>query len=85
MLRDVAAEYGNRFKTIETGLSGIFDQIQTGLKDYQKTTAGNLNQYLAKFSTTLSKAHEGLESTVSGLAEINEELPEQLNKLVAVK
>jgi ABC-type transporter Mla subunit MlaD len=83
--KDIANEYGNRFETIEIGLSSIFDQIQSGLKDYQKTTSENLNQYLAEFSTTLSKAHEGLESTVSGLTEINEELSEQIDKLVSVR
>ena len=83
--KDIASEYGNRFETIESGLSNIFNQIQIGLKDYQKTTAENLNQYLAEFSTTLSKAHEGLESAVSGLTEINEELTEQIDKLVAVR
>lgn len=83
--KDIAAEYSSRFETIESGLSSIFDQIQSGLKDYQKTTAENLNKYLAEFSTTLSKAHEGLESTVAGLTEINEELTEQIDKLVAIK
>ncbi|MCF8265561.1 MAG: hypothetical protein K9I71_10385 [Ignavibacteriales bacterium] len=83
--KDIAAEYGSRFETIESGLSSIFDQIQSGLKDYQKTTAENLNKYLTEFSTTLSKAHEGLESTVAGLTEINEELTEQIDKLVAIK
>lgn len=82
--RVIANEYGIRFETIKEGLSGIFDQIQTGLIDYKKTTADVLNQYLTSFSTTLTKAHEGLENTVSGLAEINEELSEQIDKLVTI-
>lgn len=81
--KDVAEEYGRRFETIEQGLTGIFGQIQAGLKDYQKTTADNLNQYLSEFSTTLTKAHEGLESTVNHVAEINEELTGQIEKLVS--
>lgn len=83
--KDIAEEYGSRFETIEQGLTSIFGQIQTGLKDYQKTTADNLNQYLSEFSTTLTKAHEGLESTVNHVAEINEELTEQIEKLVTVR
>lgn len=83
--KDIAEEYGNRFETIEQGLTSIFGQIQTGLKDYQKTTADNLNQYLSEFSTSLTKAHEGLESTVNHIAEINEELTGQIEKLVTVR
>lgn len=83
--KEVANEYGSRFETIEKGLTNIFDQIQTGLKDYQKTTAESLNQYLTEFSTTLSKAHEGLESAVANLSEVNEELTEQIDKLVNVR
>jgi len=80
--KDVAEIYGKRFETIESGLSGIFDQIQTGLKDYQKTTASNLNQYLTEFSTTLTAAHQGLENNVSGLNDITEELTDQIEKMV---
>lgn len=83
--RDIASEYGDSFVTIKEGLSGIFGQIQEGLKDYKKTTADVLNEYLTSFSTTLTKAHEGLENTVSGLTEINEELSEQLERFVSVR
>lgn len=83
--KDIAEEYGSRFESIEQGLTSIFGQIQTGLKEYQKTTADNLNQYLSEFSTTLTKAHEGLESTVNHIAEINEELTGQIEKLVTVR
>jgi predicted nucleic acid-binding Zn-ribbon protein len=83
--KDIAEEYGSRFESIEQGLTSIFGQIQTGLKDYQKTTADNLNQYLSEFSTTLTKAHEGLESTVNHVAEINEELTGQIEKLVTAR
>ena len=82
MTKEVAEIYGKRFETIETGLTGIFEQIQTGLKDYQKTTASNLNQYLTEFSTTLTAAHQGLENNVSGLNDITEELTEQIEKMV---
>jgi len=83
--RDVASEYVTKFETIEKGLGGIFGQIQSGLQEYQKTSAENLNQYLTQFSTTLTKAHEGLASTVTGLAEINDELTEQIDKLIKTR
>jgi hypothetical protein len=83
--KDISEIYSARFETIENGLSGIFDQIQTGLKDYQKTTGENLNQYLKQFSTILTAAHQGLENNVSGLNDITEELTEQIEKLTRRK
>lgn len=79
--KDVVELYSNSFGTIESGLSGIFDQIQIGLKEYQKTTASNLNQYLTEFSTTLTAAHQGLENNVAGLNDITDELTEQIEKM----
>lgn len=83
--KDISETYSARFVTIENGLSGIFDQIQAGLKDYQKTTGENLNQYLKQFSTVLTAAHQGLENNVSGLNDIVEELTEQIEKLTRRK
>ena len=83
--KDISEIYAARFETIGNGLSGIFDQIQTGLKDYQKTTGENLNQYLKQFSTILTAAHQGLENNVSGLNDITEELTEQIEKLTRRK
>jgi len=79
--KEVAETYSKRFVTIEKGLVGIFDQIQIGLKDYQETTADNLNKYLKEFTTTLTTAHQGLENNISGLNEITEELTEQIEKM----
>ena len=79
--QSVSETYATRFETIEKGLAGIFDQIQNGLKDYQKTTGENLNQYLKQFSTILTAAHQGLENNVSGLNDIAEELTDQIEKL----
>jgi len=78
--KDVSEAYANRFETIEGGLKGIFDQLQIGLKDYQTTTAENLNKYLKEFSSVLTSALEGVENNVTGLNEIAEELTEQVQK-----
>lgn len=82
---NIASEYGQRFELIEKGLASIFEQIQSGLKDYQTTTAENLNKYLIEFSTTLKTAHEGLENAVSGLTDVNDELTEQVDKLIKIR
>lgn len=83
--KDTAHDYSTKFGTIQNGLTGIFNQIQIGLKDYQDTTRNNLNEYLSGFSTSLSNAYQGLESAVSGLSEINEELVEQIDKLANIR
>jgi DNA repair exonuclease SbcCD ATPase subunit len=83
--KNISEIYSTRFETIENGLSGIFNQIQNGLKDYQKITGEYLNQYLQEFSTILTAAHQGLENNVSGLNDITEELTEQIEKLTRTR
>jgi len=78
--RNIASDYASKFEVIEKGLNAIFDQIQVGLKDYQTITAENLNKYLTEFTSVLTSATEGLSSSVNGLADISEELQEQLEK-----
>ncbi len=85
LAKDTANDYSAKFGIIEKGLTGIFDQIQTGLKDYQATTQEGLNKYLGGFTTSLSNANQGLESAISGLTEISEELTEQIDKLVTIR
>jgi len=79
--RTTAEIYAEKFETIEDGLISIFAQLQSGLKDYQTTTAENLNKYLKEFSSVLTSALEGVENNVTGLNEITEELTEQVEKL----
>lgn len=77
---EVSNQYVDKFNIIESGLKGIFNQVQLGLKDYQTTTAENLNRYLREFTTQLTSAQNGLESNISNLSEIAEELTEQVEK-----
>ena len=74
-------KYVQRFEVIDSGLKGIFNQIQIGLKDYQTITAENLNKYLREFTSQLTNAHKGLESNILSLSEITEELTEQIENL----
>ncbi len=85
LAKDTAIEYSEKFEVIQGGLTAIFDQIQTGLKDYQTTTQEGLNKYLGGFTTSLSNANQGLESAINGLSEISEELTEQIDKLVTIR
>lgn len=77
---EVSDSYIHKFNVIENGLKGIFGQVQTGLRDYQTTTAENLNRYLTEFATQLTSAHQGLESNISNLSEIADDLTEQIEK-----
>jgi hypothetical protein len=79
--KDVSEAYSTRFEIIEKGLTGIFDQIQTGLKDYQNTTGESLNKYLKDFSSTLTSSVEALESSVAGLSDFTDELTELVEKI----
>jgi hypothetical protein len=83
--KELTTLYSKRFESIQKGLTGIFDQIQIGLKDYQSTTASGLNQYLTEFSTVLTAAHQGLENNISGLSDITDELTDQVEKMAARK
>lgn len=83
--RKTVNEYSDKFGVIESGLTGVFGQIQTGLTEYQTTTREGLNDYLSGFTTSLTNANQGLESAVSGLSEINEELFDQIDKLVSIR
>lgn len=51
------------------------------LKEYETTTASNLNTYLSEFTTILKDAQEGLASNVGGLSDIVDELNEQIEKM----
>ena len=76
--RNIASDYANKFEVIDKGLKSIFDQIQVGLRDYQTITAEN--KYLTEFSSVLTSATDGLSNSVTGLADISDELQEQLEK-----
>lgn len=79
--RNTVEVYAEKFETIEDGLINIFAQLQSGLKDYQATTADSLNMYLKEFSSALTSALDGVQNNVSGLNEITEELTEQIGKI----
>lgn len=78
--QNVSESYINRFGIIENGLKNIFAEVQTGLQEYQKTTAYNLNHYLKEFSTQLTSAQDALSSNVGELSDLTNELTEQVER-----
>ena len=63
-----------QFRVINDGLKGIFTQIDSGLKSYQKEVRESINNYLDKFTHALSSANGELGENVRELRESNEQL-----------
>lgn len=79
--KDVSTNYAQNFTVIEKGLQGIFNQIQTGLDEYQKTIGSGIESYLGKYTEALNSTAESLAGASAEQREILDELSEQLSKL----
>ncbi len=78
--KEVSADYAQKFVIIETGLQGIFNQIQSGLEDYKGTVGESLESFLGKYTEALTKTAESLAGASAKQEDILEELTEQLSK-----
>ena len=67
-------DFVQKFETIDTGLQGIFKEIQTGLDNYSTTTRESINTYLGDFSDQLTRASAALAGSVEALTDVVEEL-----------
>lgn len=79
--KEVVLEYSSNFAVIESGLKGIFGNINTGLNDYQNTVKISLEEYLSKYSEALTTAAKSLESASSMQGNLLEELNENISRL----
>lgn len=79
--KKLVAEYADRFKIIENGLSGIFDSLKGGLDQYTRAVRQNLNDSLSEFSNNLSDAAQHLTGSVDCLKETMEDLEEILSSI----
>jgi len=78
---EVATDYANKFQVIQTGLNGIFSQIQDGLSEYQRNTRASLNEYLGQFSEQLAKAVQSLSGGIEELNGVFEEIADTKTRL----
>ena len=62
-------DFAQRFQTIHTGLTGIFEGVEEGLTSYSVTTRESINSYLKEFSGQLTEAAAALNSGVEALGE----------------
>jgi ABC-type transporter Mla subunit MlaD len=74
-------EFAEKFKVIESGLSGIFSRIQEGLEQYALKTRETLNNYLADFASHLAEAAQRLAGNIEALNETVENIEEILSNV----
>ena len=71
-----------RFQTIDSGLQGIFAEIEKGLNTYATTSRESINQYLSDFSDQLAQASRALSGSVEALTDIVEDVTD-MNERIA--
>ncbi len=77
-------EFAGKFETIQSGLQGIFEEIQQGIDRYSSTTRESIGKSIDEFSKHLADAADKLAGSVSALDNSVEELSdmiEQFSKL----
>ena len=77
---EMSEEYAEKFEVIKSGLSQIFNQLQSGLTEYSKTVAATTQKYLDLYSTNLTKTTDALSSTIQQLQDVVELFTETLDK-----
>ena len=70
-----------RFQTIDSGLQGIFSEIEKGLNTYATTSRESINQYLSDFSNQLAQASRALSGSVEALTDIVEDVTDMNERL----
>lgn len=71
---EMSSQYVSDFDLIKQGLAGIFGEIQEGLKNYSLTVKSSTQEYLDKYTTSLTNTTDALASTIQQQSEIAEML-----------
>ena len=79
--RQLLNDFAQRFQTIDTGLTDIFEEIEGGLTNYSTTTRDSINTYLSGFSKHLTDASAALAGGVEALTESVHELTDMAENL----
>ncbi len=77
---EMSEEYARKFEIIKDGLSSIFSQLQTGLKEYSRTVQSTTQKYLDQYTTNLTQTTDALSSTIQQQNEVVEMLNEILSR-----
>ncbi|MDE0481805.1 MAG: anti-phage ZorAB system protein ZorA [Candidatus Poribacteria bacterium] len=73
-------EFAGKFETIQSGLQGIFEEIQQGMDRYSSTTRESIGKSIDEFSKHLADAADKLAGSVSALDNSVEELSEMIEQ-----
>ncbi len=78
--KSVSSDYSQKFEVIESGLKGIFSQINNGLNQYSDNVKANTEKFLNEYTNALTKTAQALAEASSKQENILEELSDQLSK-----
>lgn len=76
---ELGKEHAEQYAVIREALSGIFSQLQSGLKEYSRTVQSSTREYLEKYSQSLTKTTEALQSTIQQQNDVVEMLSDAIN------
>ena len=77
--------YEDKFSGLREDLEKIFEEIEEGLKSYIQLTRNGLDKALRKFDENLAETIRYLQSIMSGIKEIQEELIDHVETLIKRK
>lgn len=70
-----------RFRIVQDGLKGIFEQVDNGLKQYQQTVENGIRSYLTGFTDSVKGVTDSLAAEASRQGDLLEELNEIVSKM----
>ncbi len=76
---ELGKEHAEQYAVIREALSGIFSQLQSGLKEYSRTVQSSTREYLEKYSQSLTQTTEALQSTIQQQNDVVEMLSDAIN------
>lgn len=76
---ELGKEHAEQYAVIREALSGIFSQLQSGLKEYSRTVQSSTREYLEKYSQSLTQTTAALQSTIQQQNDVVEMLSDAIN------
>ena len=76
---ELGKEHAEQYAVIREALSGIFAQLQSGLKEYSRTVQASTRDYLEKYTQSLTKTTDALQSTIQQQNDVVEMLSDAIN------
>ena len=74
-------QHAEQYAIIQEALSGIFAQLQSGMKEYSRTVQASTREYLEKYTQSLTKTTDALQSTIQQQNDVVDMLSDAINSL----